>query len=202
MPEMGYKNELTKEKNKNILLEIRHSYKLLIEITMLIALAYLISVVLNLTGHIKNMENITQEFNKSRYTNQFISAVYSGTMRNAKIYNNITVTCYNATESQCDAEPSINASGEYVRYGDIAVSRDLLREIPFGSVIIFDGFWYIVTDTLGEYRTEKINGEKVKIKQTRHVDILKRYWWDAAIWSSRKGDILVLKRGERVPLKE
>ncbi len=41
---------------------------------------------------------------------------------------NVTVTAYNPTTSQCDADPLIAASMRKVRSGTIAVSRDLFNQ--------------------------------------------------------------------------
>lgn len=78
----------------------------------------------------------------------------------------VTVTTYNAVESQCDSDPNTTASGLKVRQRSkyVALSRDLLSEFPYGSLIrienagIYNGI-YVVADCMS-------------IKQFRTVDIL------------------------------
>lgn len=71
----------------------------------------------------------------------------------------VTLTTYNAVASQCDDSPLITADGtkidiEKLKRGKIkycAVSRDLLRYIPFGSVIHIEGHgYYEVRDTMNK----------------------------------------------------
>jgi len=44
-------------------------------------------------------------------------------------------TAYNSLENQTDSTPSITATGESTRSGIVALSRDLLEIIPYGSTI-------------------------------------------------------------------
>jgi len=71
----------------------------------------------------------------------------------------VTLTTYNAVASQCDNTPLITADGtkidiEKLKRGKIkycAVSRDLLRYIPLGSVIHIEGHgYYEVRDTMNK----------------------------------------------------
>jgi 3D (Asp-Asp-Asp) domain-containing protein len=53
----------------------------------------------------------------------------------------VTVTSYTSTPQQCDSDPHINASNQYVRPGTIAVSRDLLEQLGgFGSKVVLMGY--------------------------------------------------------------
>ena len=69
----------------------------------------------------------------------------------------VTVTTYNAVRSQCDKTPTITADGtrinhEMLKNGQqriVAISRDLLHEIPLGSTILIEGYgYYEVRDTM------------------------------------------------------
>ena len=94
----------------------------------------------------------------------------------------VTVTTYNAVRSQCDKTPTITADGtrinhEMLKNGKqriVAISRDLLHEIPLGSTILIEGYgYYEVRDTMNSrfnhcidilQHPSKKNFKKEKIK--------------------------------------
>ena len=94
----------------------------------------------------------------------------------------VTVTTYNAVRSQCDKTPTITADGtrinhEMLKNGQqriVAISRDLLHEIPLGSTILIYGYgYYEVRDTMNSrfnhcidilQHPSKENFKKEKIK--------------------------------------
>ena len=94
----------------------------------------------------------------------------------------VTVTTYNAVSSQCDKTPTITADGtrinhEMLKNGKqriVAISRDLLHEIPLGSTILIEGYgYYEVRDTMNSrfnhcidilQHPSKKNFKKKKIK--------------------------------------
>ena len=94
----------------------------------------------------------------------------------------VTVTTYNAVSSQCDKTPTITADGtmidnEKLKNGKqriVAISRDLLHEIPLGSTILIEGYgYYEVRDTMNSrfnhcidilQHPSKKNFKKEKIK--------------------------------------
>ena len=96
----------------------------------------------------------------------------------------VTLTSYNAVVSQCDDSPLITADGTKIdmkklKRGKIkycAVSRDLLRYIPFGSVIHIEGHgYYEVRDTMNkrfnhyidilQHKSQKnFKKEKIRVK--------------------------------------
>ena len=69
----------------------------------------------------------------------------------------VTVTTYNAVRSQCDKTPTITADGTRIdnkklkngKQRIVAISRDLLHEIPLGSTISIEGHdCYVVRDIM------------------------------------------------------
>lgn len=69
----------------------------------------------------------------------------------------VTITTYNAVRSQCDSSPLITADGTKIDHrklksGEqkiVAISRDLLHDIPLGSIIDIEGYGrYEVRDTM------------------------------------------------------
>ena len=79
--------------------------------------------------------------------------------KDTKFITHVTLTTYNAVASQCDSNPFITADGTKIdmkklKRGAIkycAVSRDLLRHIPYGSVIHIEGHgFYEVRDTMNK----------------------------------------------------
>lgn len=84
-----------------------------------------------------------------------IDTIYS----NSPLEKIITLTVYSPVKSQCDNTPLITANGtkidlEKLKKGEIkycAVSRDLLSEIPYGSIIYIEGHGeYEVVDTMNK----------------------------------------------------
>ena len=94
----------------------------------------------------------------------------------------VTVTTYNAVSSQCDKTPTITADGTRIDHRKVkngqqrivAISRDLLHEIPLGSTILIEGYgYYEVRDTMNSrfnhcidilQHPSKENFKKKKIK--------------------------------------
>ena len=94
----------------------------------------------------------------------------------------VTVTTYNAVRSQCDKTPTITADGTRIdnkklkngKQRIVAISRDLLHEIPLGSTILIYGYgYYEVRDTMNSrfnhcidilQHSSKKNFKKEKIK--------------------------------------
>ena len=99
------------------------------------------------------------------------------------------VTChmYQPTKGQTDASPLITASGYKINPRKIneekiiAISRDLLKKYPFGTVVRIEnagkhGGIYVVRDLMHERWTKKIDilvGPKEKITTYRKVKMSK-----------------------------
>ena len=72
---------------------------------------------------------------------------------------NVTVTAYNPTTSQCDADPLIAASMRKVRSGTIAVSRDLFDQgWVFGRKVRIEGYGiFEINDLMNKRFTQRID---------------------------------------------
>lgn len=83
-------------------------------------------------------------------------------VRSSDTYHVVTVTVYNPVEEQCDSDPTITADGSKIDLhrlskGELkwcAVSRDLLKKYPYGTIIELDlgngPEKYEVHDTMNE----------------------------------------------------
>jgi len=75
----------------------------------------------------------------------------------------VYATAYTSTTSQTDNTPCISASGKNIcrlyKRGirTIAVSRDLRRRYPYGSVVIIEGKRYRVEDTMNRRYKHRID---------------------------------------------
>ena len=99
----------------------------------------------------------------------------------------VTITTYNAVRSQCDRSPLITADGTKIdnrklesgKQRIVAISRDLLHDIPLGSLIYVEGHgYYEVRDTMNSRFKHRIDilqhsskknfkKDKIKIKLVR-----------------------------------
>lgn len=104
---------------------------------------------------------------------------------NSPLEKIITLTVYNPVENQCDNTPLVTANGikidlEKLKKREIkycAVSRDLLSEIPYGSIIYIEGH--------GEYEVVDTMNKRIKMG----VDILQ----DVSEKGFKKTNIRILK---------
>ena len=71
----------------------------------------------------------------------------------------VTVTAYNPTTSQCDADPLIAASMRKVRSGTIAVSRDLFNQgWVFGRKVRIEGLGiFEINDLMNKRFTQRVD---------------------------------------------
>lgn len=85
----------------------------------------------------------------------------------------VTLTCYHAVEAQCNANYLKTASGANIestetayKHRYIAVSRDLLEEYPYGTVVTIDSC------SISEYNGEWIVQDTMNKRWRNAVDIL------------------------------
>jgi len=93
----------------------------------------------------------------------------------------VTVTAYSSERRQTDRTPHVTASGRLVRRGIIAVSRDLYRRFPFGTVVGLGGKEYVVDDLMHH-------------KWTRRVDVWMPSKKEALNFGVRKATLYRVKR--------
>lgn len=90
-------------------------------------------------------------------------ALQSKLLENRQV-RTVTVTAYNPTEDQCDADPLVAASMRKVKTGTVAVSRDLFDQgWVFGKKIRIEG--------LGIFEINDLMNKRF----TRRVDV---FMWD------------------------
>lgn len=78
----------------------------------------------------------------------------------------VTVTTYNAVKNQCDSNPTVTANGTKVREHLVksgrqricAVSRDLLKTYPYGTLLHIEGHgYYQVCDTMNKRFSNRVD---------------------------------------------
>jgi 3D (Asp-Asp-Asp) domain-containing protein len=112
-------------------------------------------------------------------------------------------TGYNSSVSQTDSTPRVTATGTRTRFGVIALSRDMLRSIPYGSQVRLEdmgalgsgagrgrfdsmlrGVVFIVEDTMNK-------------RITRTVDVWFHSRSTALRWGKRQVKLTILRYGRR-----
>lgn len=101
-----------------------------------------------------------------------------------KFTTHVTLTTYNAVVGQCDNDPLTMADGTKIDKGKlkrgkfrcVALSRPLLKRIPYGSVIHIEGHgYYEVHDTMNkrftDNRVDILQHEKQKNFKKKDVKI-------------------------------
>lgn len=89
----------------------------------------------------------------------------------------VTLTAYNAVPEQTDSDPSVTASGAFSNPEVIAArSRDLAKELPFGTIIEVDGSkasqgtcGYSIVEPIIGYR---IVADSMNARFTDRIDVL------------------------------
>jgi 3D (Asp-Asp-Asp) domain-containing protein len=112
-------------------------------------------------------------------------------------------TAYNSSVSQTDSSPRVTATGARTRFGVIALSRDMLRSIPYGSQVsledmgalgsgagrgrfnsMLQGIVFIVEDTMNK-------------RISRTVDVWFHSRSTALRWGKRQVKLTILRYGRR-----
>jgi len=102
-------------------------------------------------------------------------------------YETVTLTTYSPTSQECDSTPHITASGFKInlknpkKHRIIAISRDLLKKLPFGTLVKVTGAGklngvYVVEDKMNKRYKNRIDlliGEDDKQTTIKNVKIVK-----------------------------
>jgi 3D (Asp-Asp-Asp) domain-containing protein len=112
-------------------------------------------------------------------------------------------TAYNSQAAQTDRTPFITATGARTRFGVVALSRDLLRRIPYGSLLrIEDMGGYGSGRGRGTFN-RMLSGVSFVVEDTMHprkvntVDVWMASRRTALQWGKRQIRITVLRYGRR-----
>jgi 3D (Asp-Asp-Asp) domain-containing protein len=118
-------------------------------------------------------------------------------------------TAYNSEESQTDSTPFVTATGATTAFGIIAVSRDMLGNIPYGSLVRLKD--------LGSYRSGRGEGKFQElldsqglfiVEDTMHprkieqIDVWFPHRSEALSWGVRKVELEVVRVGRDGPMLE
>ncbi len=105
------------------------------------------------------------------------------------ISSNTTITAYQSLKAQTDSSPFFTSTGERVRSGGVAVSRDLLcgackklhrpckhpeydKKLHYAQWLYIREVGYLkINDVMGDYTTQRVNGRKVRIPIRNHIDV-------------------------------
>ncbi|MFN3267610.1 MAG: 3D domain-containing protein, partial [Deinococcales bacterium] len=112
-------------------------------------------------------------------------------------------TAYNSHVSQTDSTPFVTATGARTRFGVVALSRDLLRRIPYGSIVRIEdmGNWANGRGR-GKY-SRMLSGVNFIVEDTMHprkrntVDVWMPTRRDAIQWGARQIRVTVIRLGRK-----
>ena len=81
-----------------------------------------------------------------------IANLLKGWERSKPVFNKlVTITVYTSRTQETDSTPWTTASNKKVRPGTLAISRDLLSLIPYGTEVVLAGYGsFVVTDTMNK----------------------------------------------------
>lgn len=112
----------------------------------------------------------------------------------ATIIGNLVITSYRATPQQTDSSPFYTSTGNKVRAGGCAISRDLLcgacrklhhrckhpeydKKIHYGEWLYVSEYGFRqVNDCMGAYSTVRKGKKKIHIPIVHHVDLFVEKW--------------------------
>lgn len=112
----------------------------------------------------------------------------------AILIGQLKITSYRPIPQQTDSTPFHTSTGEKVRAGGCAVSRDLLcgactklhkrckhpeypKKLHYGDWLYIRGFGYRqINDVMGDYSTQRVKGKKVRFPIRQAVDIFVEKW--------------------------
>jgi 3D (Asp-Asp-Asp) domain-containing protein len=116
----------------------------------------------------------------------------------------VKATAYNSLASQTDDTPHITATGATTSFGIVALSRDLLEQIPYGSLVrLRDLGDYKNGNGVGHYQTMLDGQAYFIVEDTMHqrkynqLDIWFPSFNDAIHWGVRRVELEVVRYGRQ-----
>jgi 3D (Asp-Asp-Asp) domain-containing protein len=112
-------------------------------------------------------------------------------------------TAYNSSVSQTDSSPRVTATGARTRFGVIALSRDMLRSIPYGSQVSIEDMGALGSGAGRGRFNSMLQGVVFIVEDTmntrisRTVDIWFHSRSMAMRWGKRQVKLTILRYGRR-----
>ncbi len=112
-------------------------------------------------------------------------------------------TAYNSTVSQTDSTPRVTATGARTRFGVIALSRDMLRSIPYGSQVTLEDMGALGSGAGRGRFSSMLRGVVFIVEDTmnkrisRTVDVWFHSRSTAMRWGKRQVKLTILRYGRR-----
>ena len=116
-----------------------------------------------------------------------VANIRAATIKDNNLYETVTLTTYSPSLQECDSTPHITASGFKInpknpkKHRIIAISRDLKKKLPFGTVVKITGAGkfngdYVVEDIMNKRYKNRIDlliGGEDKHTTIKNVKIVK-----------------------------
>jgi 3D (Asp-Asp-Asp) domain-containing protein len=112
-------------------------------------------------------------------------------------------TGYNSSVSQTDSTPRVTATGARTRFGVIALSRDMLRSIPYGSQVSLEDMGALGSGAGRGRFNSMLRGVVFIVEDTmnarisRTVDVWFHSRSTALRWGKRQVKLTILRYGRR-----
>jgi 3D (Asp-Asp-Asp) domain-containing protein len=112
-------------------------------------------------------------------------------------------TGYNSSVSQTDSSPRVTATGARTRFGVIALSRDMLRSIPYGSQVTLEDMGSLGSGAGRGRFNSMLRGVVFIVEDTmnarisRTVDVWFHSRSTAMRWGKRQVKLTILRYGRR-----
>ena len=112
-------------------------------------------------------------------------------------------TAYNSSVSQTDSTPRVTATGARTRFGVIALSRDMLRSIPYGSQVTLEDMGVLGSGSGRGRFNSMLRGvvfiveDTMNVRISRTVDVWFHSRSTALRWGKRQVKLTILRYGRR-----
>lgn len=112
-------------------------------------------------------------------------------------------TAYNSSVSQTDSSPRVTATGARTRFGVIALSRDMLRSIPYGSQVTLEDMGSLGSGAGRGRFNSMLRGivfiveDTMNTRISRTVDVWFHSRSMAMRWGKRQVKLTILRYGRR-----